>query len=89
MSLISPRCSGQSIDFLSNVQSRLENQLPGLLLSGEFDHLVPQANAEALLNALGSADKKHVIESGGHSVPAKTVHSETRAWLDQHLGPAN
>ena len=59
-----------------------------LMLSGEFDAMVPMDNARRYFELLGSptADKKHVVAVGGHFVPRAVVIRETIDWLDQWLG---
>lgn len=62
--------------------------VPVLMISGEFDPMVPVANARRYFELIGSspADKKHVIALGGHFVPRALLIRETLDWLDQHLG---
>ena len=61
---------------------------PALLLSGEFDPLVPLDNAKRYFALLGTpaADKRHVIAIGGHFIPRELLIRETVEWLDHHLG---
>jgi serine/threonine protein kinase/dienelactone hydrolase len=61
---------------------------PTLMLSGEFDSMVPVANARRYFDliALPDADKKHVIAVGGHFIPRDLVIRETLDWLDTRLG---
>ena len=66
--------------------------LPTLVLAGEYDHFYPAREASAPmfeLLASPAADKKMVIEPGGHLLPRLRVISETLDWLDQYLGPVN
>ncbi len=62
--------------------------IPVLMLSGEFDAMVPVANARRYFELLGTpaADKRHVIAVGGHFIPRAVVIRETIDWLDQQLG---
>ncbi|MEO5894163.1 MAG: protein kinase [Vicinamibacterales bacterium] len=61
---------------------------PTLLLSGEFDAMVPIDNARRYFALLGTAaaNKRHVVAPGGHFIPRELVIRETVAWFDQHLG---
>jgi eukaryotic-like serine/threonine-protein kinase len=63
-------------------------KVPALVLSGEFDSNVPLDVAKRYFALLGTAeaDKKHVIEPGGHFVPPQVLIRETLAWLDAKLG---
>jgi pimeloyl-ACP methyl ester carboxylesterase len=65
-------------------------RVPLLMLSGEFDALVPVANARRYFELVGTRepDKRHVIALGGHYVPRDLVIRETLDWLDRHLGLA-
>jgi len=61
---------------------------PTLVLSGEFDPMVPVANARRYFVLLGApaADKRHVITIGGHFIPRDLLIRETLDWLDTRLG---
>ena len=61
---------------------------PTLVLSGEFDPMVPLANARRYFALLGApaADKRHVIAIGGHFIPRDLLIRETLDWLDTRLG---
>jgi len=61
---------------------------PTLLLSGEFDPLVPLDNANRYFALLGTpaGDKRHVVAIGGHFIPRELLIRETVGWLDRHLG---
>jgi dienelactone hydrolase len=61
---------------------------PTLLLSGEFDALVPLENARRYFALLGTAagNKRHKIAVGGHFIPRELLIRETVEWLDRHLG---
>lgn len=62
--------------------------VPVLLLSGEFDPMVPRENSERYFTLLGTkaASKRHLVAIGGHFVPRDLVIRETLDWLDQYLG---
>jgi class 3 adenylate cyclase/pimeloyl-ACP methyl ester carboxylesterase len=66
-------------------------KVPTLLMSGEFDGVVPLPNARRFFNLIGApaGDKKHVVGSGGHFVPREVQIRETLDWLDSHYGPPN
>jgi dienelactone hydrolase len=61
---------------------------PTLLLSGEFDAMIPIDNANLYFALLGTAaaDKRHVTAQGGHFIPRELLIRETVEWLDRHLG---
>jgi dipeptidyl aminopeptidase/acylaminoacyl peptidase len=61
-----------------------------VLLSSEFDAMVPVANARRYFELLGTPprDKHHVMAIGGHFIPRERVIRETLDWFDKHLGPA-
>ncbi|GLC27780.1 bifunctional serine/threonine-protein kinase/formylglycine-generating enzyme family protein [Roseisolibacter agri] len=61
---------------------------PTLVLSGEFDPMVPVANARRYFALIGAraADKRHVLAIGGHFIPRDLLIRETLDWLDAHLG---
>lgn len=61
-------------------------KVPVLLLSGEFDTIMPIANARHYFQLLGSAEKRHVVTRGWHFVPRNRLITESLAWLDLHLG---
>jgi eukaryotic-like serine/threonine-protein kinase len=63
-------------------------RVPLLMLSGEFDPMVPVANARRYFELLGTptADKRHVVAVGGHFIPRDLVIRETLDWLDTRLG---
>ena len=66
--------------------------VPTLMLNGEFDNLGPLETAvKPFFELLGTsaADKKSVIESGGHFVPRDVLITETYAWLDKYQGVPN
>ena len=64
--------------------------VPVLMFSGEFDAMVPLANARRYFDLIGvsAARKRHVVAVGGHYVPRDLLIRETLDWLDRHLGPA-
>jgi len=66
-------------------------RVPVLMLSGEFDGLVPLDNARRYFDLVGAppADKKHVVAIGGHFIPRDLLIRETLAWLDKYLGTGN
>jgi eukaryotic-like serine/threonine-protein kinase len=59
-----------------------------LLLSGEFDAMVPLDNARRYFALLGTApeSKRHVVAIGGHFIPRDLLIRETVEWFDRHLG---
>jgi eukaryotic-like serine/threonine-protein kinase len=61
---------------------------PTLLLSGEFDALVPLENARRYFALLGTAaaGKDHVIAVGGHFIPRDLLIRASVGWFDRHLG---
>ena len=61
---------------------------PTLMFSGEFDSIVPIANAKRYFSLIGTApaDKRHVIVMGGHFVPRELLIREVLDWLDARLG---
>jgi eukaryotic-like serine/threonine-protein kinase len=61
---------------------------PVLLMSGEFDAMVPRENAKRYFELLGTSDahKRHVIAIGGHFIPRDLLIRETLDWLDKYLG---
>jgi len=72
------------MNFLSRVT------VPMLMLNGELDNIVPlEAAAKPFFAQLGTAeaDKKQVVQPGGHFVPLDVVIRETLDWLDKYLGP--
>lgn len=62
--------------------------VPVLMLSGEFDPMVPVANARRYFELLGTPaeHKRHIIAIGGHFIPREVVIRETLDWLDARLG---
>jgi dienelactone hydrolase len=64
-------------------------RVPLLLLSGEFDAMVPVENARRYFQLLGTppASKFHEVVTGGHFIPRASVIRHTLDWLDTHLGP--
>ena len=62
--------------------------VPLLMLSGEFDVMVPVETARRYFELVGTADvrKKHVITPAGHFVPRDLLIRETLDWLDQYQG---
>jgi DNA-binding winged helix-turn-helix (wHTH) protein/formylglycine-generating enzyme required for sulfatase activity/dienelactone hydrolase len=64
-------------------------RLPLLMLSTEFDAMVPPENARRYFDLIGTpaADKRHVMVVGGHFMPRAVVIRETSDWLDARLGP--
>jgi len=64
--------------------------VPVLLLTGEFDSIVPlETSAKPYHELLGTAepDKKQLIAPGGHFVPRELRIRETLDWFDKYLGP--
>jgi len=61
-------------------------EVPFLLLSGEFDSIMPVANARHYFQLLGSEEKKHVVTQGVHFVPRTELIRESLDWLDTYLG---
>lgn len=62
---------------------------PVLMLNGELDNIVPlEAAARPFFERLGTpaADKRQVVQPGGHFVPVDVVVQETLDWLDGYLG---
>jgi pimeloyl-ACP methyl ester carboxylesterase len=63
--------------------------IPVLMLNGEYDNLGPlETSVKPLFQLLGTdaADKRHVIEPGGHFVPRTILIRETLDWLDKYQG---
>jgi hypothetical protein len=62
---------------------------PTLMLSGEFDSMVPMTNARRYFALLGPApaSKRHVVAIGGHFIPRDLLIREVLDWFDTHLGP--
>jgi dienelactone hydrolase len=62
---------------------------PTLMLSGQFDSMIPVANAERYFALIGvpASQKKHVVAIGGHFIPRDLLIREVLDWLDSHLGP--
>jgi len=61
-------------------------RVPTLMLSGEFDPIVPQDNAERYFELIGTDAKAHRWAIGGHVIPRPLVIRETWEWLDRWLG---
>jgi formylglycine-generating enzyme required for sulfatase activity/dienelactone hydrolase len=59
---------------------------PTLMLSGEFDSMVPVAHARRYFDLIGvpAAEKRHVVVVGGHFIPRDILIREVLAWLDAH-----
>jgi pimeloyl-ACP methyl ester carboxylesterase len=66
-------------------------RVPILMFSGEFDAMVPVANARRYFELIGTAaaDKRHRIALGGHYVPRDVLIRDSLDWLDRYFGPAN
>lgn len=78
------RPESDPLNFLPRVK------LPLLMLNGRFDHYFPvETSQNPFFSFLGtpSADKKHVVFDGGHTVPRTMLISEMLGWLDRYLGP--
>jgi len=84
--LLPPMSATPEVDPV-NVLPRVRQ--PTLMLSGEFDHIVPVENARRYFELIGTppADKRHVIAIGGHFIPRDLLIREVLDWLDRHLGP--
>jgi formylglycine-generating enzyme required for sulfatase activity/dienelactone hydrolase len=80
----------ESIPAVDPVNALPRVRVPVVLLSSEFDAMVPVANARRYFELLGTPprDKRHVMAIGGHFIPRERVIRETLDWLDKHLGPA-
>lgn len=61
---------------------------PTLLLSGEFDSMIPVENARRYFSLIGTppADTRHAIAIGGHFIPREVLIRESLDWLDRYLG---
>ncbi len=71
-----------SLTFLSRVA------VPVLMFSGELDSVFPlETSAKPFFGSLGTPDKKHVIERGGHFVLREILIRETLDWFDRYLDP--
>ncbi|MGE3841117.1 MAG: protein kinase [Vicinamibacterales bacterium] len=59
---------------------------PTLMLSGEFDALIPMDNANRYFALLGApaSDKRHVVALGGHFIPRDLLIRESLDWLDKY-----
>jgi hypothetical protein len=60
------------------------------MLSGRYDFFFPLETAQLpMFEALGTpaADKRHVIQEGGHDVPRPVLIRETLDWLDKYQRP--
>jgi class 3 adenylate cyclase/dienelactone hydrolase len=64
-------------------------RVPTLMLSGEFDAMVPVGDARRYFALIGApaTEKRHVIVIGGHFIPREVLIRETLDWLDRYLGP--
>ena len=84
--LLPPMASTPEVDPV-NALARID--VPVLMLSGEFDPMVPVENARRYFELISvpPSDKRHVIAIGGHFIPRDLLIRETLDWLDQHLGP--
>ncbi|NNF26929.1 MAG: SUMF1/EgtB/PvdO family nonheme iron enzyme [Gemmatimonadetes bacterium] len=60
--------------------------VPVLILSGEFDTVMPIENARHYYQILGSSEKRHIVTRGSHFIPRNELIRESLAWLDLHLG---
>ena len=63
--------------------------VPVLMLNGELDNIIPlEAAAKPFFAQLGApaADKRQVVQPGGHFVPLDVLVRETLDWLDEYLG---
>lgn len=63
-------------------------RVPTLLLSGEFDPIVPRENARRYFDLLGvdAERKQHIVAIGGHYVPRPLLIRGTLDWLDRWVG---
>jgi pimeloyl-ACP methyl ester carboxylesterase len=77
------------VDWVKRNQEGLEERLkmidiPTLIILGEFDHLFPEENADAVIKAQTNAEK--VIIAGAGHLPqqetAQAVIDEVLGWLD-------
>jgi dienelactone hydrolase len=86
--LLPPMASTPEVDPV-NALPRV--RVPILMLSGEFDGMVPVGDARRYFELIGTPheDKRHVIVVGGHFIPRDVVIRETLDWLDQYLGPTS
>jgi dienelactone hydrolase len=86
--LLPPLASTPEVD---PVNSLPRVRVPTLMLSGEFDSMVPRENATRYFALIGTPDsrKRHVWAIGGHFVPRALVIRETLDWLDRYLGPTS
>lgn len=65
-------------------------RIPVLMLNGEYDHFFPLGTSQKPFFAMlgtPSAQKRHVVFKGGHSVPRTLLITESLRWLDTYLGP--
>jgi len=62
--------------------------VPMLMLSGEFDVMVPVENARRYFDLIGTdgKNKRHVVTLGGHFVPRVVLIRETLDFMDEHFG---
>lgn len=66
-------------------------KVPVLMINSREDFVWPlKLSQEPMYRLLGSADKKHILHPGGHTLFAlmsKETRDELFAWMDEHLGP--
>jgi len=66
-------------------------KVPVLMINGREDFVWPlKLSQEPMYRLLGSAEKKHLLHPGGHTLFAllsKETRDELFAWMDEHLGP--
>jgi len=86
--LLPPMASTPEVDPV-NALPRVN--VPILMLSGEFDGMVPVGDARRYFELLGTPpeNKRHVIVVGGHFIPRDVLIRETLDFLDQRLGPTS
>jgi DNA-binding SARP family transcriptional activator/dienelactone hydrolase len=86
--LLPPMATTPEVDPLNSL-ARV--RVPTLMLSGEFDPMVPRENATRYFALIGTPDarKRQVWAIGGHFVPRALVIRETLDWLDRYLGPTS
>ena len=61
---------------------------PVLLISGEYDPIVPLEEARSAFKLIGTApgDKRMIVAPGGHFAPYDLLVRESLAWYDEKLG---
>ena len=61
---------------------------PVLMISGEFDPVVPLEEARPAFDLIGTApgDKRMIVAPGGHFAPYDLLVRESLAWYDEKLG---